>query len=97
MHTGYKVQAMVTGLRGECNAGHKVGDRFELSSFGEVHQRFFPTNIGNLCGYFYASVHPFALVLMCGGELPWQENRDSIEVECPDRRNALKLELQRIR
>jgi uncharacterized repeat protein (TIGR04076 family) len=41
---GYKIMATVTGVKGECGAGHRVGDSFEISCH----------NPAGLCGFFYS-------------------------------------------
>ncbi|MBW2596574.1 MAG: TIGR04076 family protein [Deltaproteobacteria bacterium] len=83
---GYKVIATVTGLKGSCNAGHKVGDSFEISCY----------NTGGLCGWLYHDIFPHLSSFQFGGDFPWWEG-DTIELECPDRFNLLKLKLERIK
>jgi uncharacterized repeat protein (TIGR04076 family) len=81
---GNKVIATVISLKGECNAGHKVGDTFEVSCW----------NSGNLCGWFYHDIFPHLTALQFGGKFPWWEG-DAIELECPDRFNLLTIKLER--
>jgi uncharacterized repeat protein (TIGR04076 family) len=45
---GYRVVATVTGVKGKCNAGHQVGDTFEISCH----------NPAGLCGFFYHDIFP---------------------------------------
>ena len=45
---GYRVVATVTGVKGKCNAGHRVGESFEIS----IH------NARDLCGSFYHNIFP---------------------------------------
>jgi len=45
---GYKVAATVIDVKGRCNAGHSIGERFEIS----IH------NAGDLCGSFYHNIFP---------------------------------------
>ncbi len=45
---GCRVQATITGVKGECGAGHRVGETFEISCY----------NPGGLCGWFYHDVFP---------------------------------------
>ncbi len=40
---GYKVIGTVKRVKGHCTAGHKVGDKFELSGY----------SADGLCGFFY--------------------------------------------
>ena len=81
---GYKVLAEVTGSEGHCNAGHQVGERFEISCH----------NPAGLCGFFYHDLFPSLLAFQFGGGLPWWEG-DTIQVECPDRHNLVTLKLER--
>ena len=82
---GHKVIATVKSIKGRCGFGHKVGDVHEVS----MH------NCGGVCGLFYHDIFPWVLALQIGGEVPWGP-KDSIELECMDRHNAVKIELKRI-
>ena len=86
---GYRVVGTVTSLKGTCSAGHKVGDKFELSGHSS----------GGLCGFFYHDIFPNIIMLQFGGRLPpeWEENPEVLKLECPDRLNILKMELRRIK
>jgi len=79
---GSKIVATVTGLKGTCNAGHFVGEKFELSCH----------NAGGLCGFFYHDLFPTLSVMQFGGKYPWGDP-NSIDLECPDRYNLLTLRL----
>jgi len=85
---GYKLVGKILKIKGHCNAGHKVGDEFELS----VHKA------GNLCGFFYSSIFPYIMMLQFGGGFPseWGDP-DVVVLECMDRANAVVIELKRIR
>ena len=85
---GFRVTGTIKEVKGFCNAGHKAGDRIELSG----HQA------GGLCGFFYHDVFPYIILLQFGGGLPpeWGDP-DVIELECMDKVNAVKIELRRIR
>jgi uncharacterized repeat protein (TIGR04076 family) len=82
---GDKMSAAVTGLKGTCNAGHVVGEGFEISCH----------NPGGLCGFFYHALFPTLSVMGSGGRYP-RGDPDVIEVECPDRINLLSLRLERV-
>ena len=85
---GYRIVGTVTSLKGTCSAGHKVGDKFELSCHSS----------GGLCGFLYHDIFPAIQMLQFGGSYPadWG-NPDVIQVECMDKYNLLKMELCRIR
>ncbi|MFC1871150.1 TIGR04076 family protein [Chloroflexota bacterium] len=80
----YRVTATVTGLKGKCTRGHKVGDTVEVS----VHEP------GGLCGFLYHDIFPTITMLQYGGTFPWMQG-DVIKQECPDRHNVLEVELRR--
>ncbi|MBU0492093.1 MAG: TIGR04076 family protein [Chloroflexi bacterium] len=81
---GYKVVATVIGAQGRCNAGHQEGDTFEISCH----------NPGALCGFFYHNIFPTLHTFQFGGCLPWWQG-DTIQLECPDRRNLVTIRLER--
>lgn len=53
---GHKIVATATALKGKCNAGHFVGEQFEISCH----------NPGGLCGFFYHDM--FRSCLCCNSE-----------------------------
>ena len=81
---GYRVIAEVIGAEGECSAGHKLGDSFEISCH----------NPAGLCGWFYHDIFPSLSTFQFGGSLPWWQG-DVIELSCPDRHNLVTLRLTR--
>lgn len=81
---GFKVTGTVTGAKGECHAGHKVGDTFEISCH----------NPAGLCGFFYHNIFPELQTFQFGATLPWWSG-DSVEVQCPDIANFVTLRLTR--
>lgn len=85
---GHRVVGTIKSVKGTCNAGHKVGDRLELSGH----------NTAGLCGFFYHDIFPYVIMLQFGGGYPpeWG-NPEVLELECTDRVNCVKIELQRIR
>ena len=85
---GHRVVGTITGVKGTCSWGHKVGDKLELS----LH------NTANLCGSFYHDAFPYIIMLQFGGGFPPQWGApDVLELECMDRYNAVKMELRRLR
>ena len=85
---GHRVVGKIIGLKGSCNAGHKVGDEFELSGH----------DTAGLCGFLYHDIFPYIIMLQFGGGFPAEwGNPDVIELECMDRVNALQVRLTRIR
>lgn len=81
---GFKVSATVTGVKGNCDAGHQEGEEFEISCH----------NPGGLCGFFYHDIFPVLMTFQFGGHLPWWEG-ETILVQCPDSHNLVTLKLER--
>lgn len=83
---GYRVVGTIKSVKGRCSAGHKEGDKIELSAH----------NTGGLCGFFYHDIFPTVLLLQFGGQYPWGDP-DRVQLECMDKYNAVTIELQRER
>ena len=82
---GKKVRAEVIGLKGQCNAGHKVGDQFELSCW----------DTAGMCGFLYTSIFPTPNVMQFDGAYPW--GADELTANCPDGYNLLTIKLSRLK
>jgi len=82
---GKKIKAEVVGLKGQCNAGHKVGDQFDVSCW----------NTGGMCGFLYHAIFPTLQVMQFDGSYPW--GTDEAVVNCPDSYNLLTIKLWRIK
>jgi uncharacterized repeat protein (TIGR04076 family) len=81
---GYKVTATVLSVKGDCSAGHRAGETFEISCHDPA----------GLCGYFYHSIFPSLQCFQFGGAMPWWQG-DTIEVSCPDSDNLVIIRLER--
>ena len=84
---GYKIIGTIKSIKGDCSAGHKVGDTFDISCYSS----------DGLCGFFYHDLFPWLSTLQFGGEYPWYEDKDVLELPCVDRFNEVSIELKRIR
>ena len=82
---GKKIKAEVVGLKGQCNAGHKVGDQFDVSCW----------NTGGMCGFLYHAIFPTLQVMQFDGSYPW--GTDEAVVNCPDSYNLLTIKLWRVK
>ena len=83
-----KIIGTIKSIKGVCSAGHKVGDKIELSG----------RDSGGLCGYFYHNIFHYIVALQLGGSFPkeWGGDSDSAEFECEDWHNSVRIELRRI-
>ncbi len=81
---GYRMVAKIVSVKGECSAGHKTGDTFEISCHDPA----------GLCGYFYHDIFPALSTFQFGGSMPWWQG-DTIELACPDSDNLVRLRLSR--
>ncbi|MBE9502436.1 MAG: TIGR04076 family protein [Dehalococcoidia bacterium] len=84
---GYRVVGTIKAVKGDCSAGHKVGDKLELCGHSS----------GGLCGFFYHDIFPYIIMLQFGGGFPpeWGDP-DVIELDCMDKHNLVTIELRRI-
>lgn len=84
---GYRVIGTILSIKGECTAGHKVGQQLELSCH----------NTGNMCGFLYHDIFPYIVMLQFGGGFPqdWG-GPDIVTVDCMDKWNTLTIELKRV-
>ncbi|MCX8021648.1 MAG: TIGR04076 family protein [Syntrophorhabdaceae bacterium] len=81
---GYKVIGTITSVKGNCNAGHRKGDTFEISCH----------NPAGLCGFFYHDMFPVLMMFQFGGNTPWWD-KDELEIGCPDKDNLVTIRLTR--
>ena len=88
-----KVVLKIVSVKGTCNAGHKVGQEFDLSKEFTLGYR---EDGKALCPSAFHAVFPSWRVLRFGGEMPWEENKDLAHVARPDPVNPLVMELRRI-
>lgn len=79
-----KFQVEVVATKGECQAGHLKGQVMELSCW----------DAGGMCGFFYHDIFPTVQTLQFGGTIPWAPD-GKITLECPDRFNAVTIELKK--
>jgi uncharacterized repeat protein (TIGR04076 family) len=82
---GKKLKAEVVGLKGQCNAGHKSGDQFDVSCY----------NTGGMCGFLYNSIFPTLNVMQFDGSYPW--GTDEAVLNCPDSFNLLTVKIWRVK
>jgi len=85
---GYRVVGTIKSVKGDCSAGHKAGDKLELSGHSS----------GGLCGFFYHDIFPYIIMLQFGGGFPpeWGDP-EVVELDCLDKSNLVTIELRRIR
>jgi uncharacterized repeat protein (TIGR04076 family) len=87
MEKMYQVNIKVLSQKGTCVAGHKVGDEFECIGLTP----------GGMCISAFDSMSSFLNTLMFGGQFFWSQDKDAVEVACPDANNPVVFELRRIR
>ncbi|MBW1785995.1 MAG: TIGR04076 family protein [Deltaproteobacteria bacterium] len=79
------LKAEIIAVKGECSAGHGVGDRLQVGCW----------DTGGLCGFFYHDIFPNMNVMQFGGKYPWG-SADEMTLECPDRDNAVTIRIRRV-
>jgi len=78
------LNAEIISVKGECSAGHKVGDTFQFGCW----------DTGGLCGFFYHGIFPNLSVMQFGGQYPW-DPADELTLECPDRENSVTIRIRK--
>jgi|Deesub1362B_J571_1020462.scaffolds.fasta_scaffold00431_7 uncharacterized repeat protein (TIGR04076 family) len=89
----YKVVGKIVGIKGECHAGHEVGEEIDLTIFdGERIQKGI-----NLCPFFLDKLFPYLCVIQFGGQFPWQKEPNIWVDSCPDDENKVTIRIERIK
>jgi len=101
-HTGmelkmkpYKLSASILKVKGDCTAGHKVGEQFDLTLWDP--EKDATRRAPSLCPFFYNMVLPYLAVLQFGETFPWKGDEGSLQISCPDPANQVTLEIKRIK
>lgn len=81
-----EVRAKVTGVKGVCELGHRVGDVVVFTQHGVE---------GRLCVHALYSMMPKVFAMMFNGEFPWAQDPDVLTHPCPDAANPVVFELIR--
>ena len=81
-----KLVASVVRQKGTCEAGHQVGDEFDVSGLTP----------GGMCPFAFYTMFPFVATLQYGGSFPWETDPDKSTVACPDADNTVVFELRRV-
>lgn len=84
------VSIKVISQKGHCEAGHKVGDEWLVTT---ADQKLPP----GLCMFAWDSISPMLKVLMFGGVFPWEQDPDRATLACVDAENPVVFELRRVR
>ena len=82
-----RIVARVVSQRGQCEAGHRVGDEFVMGQ----------TTPCGMCSWAFHVLFPASQVLEFDGAFPWEPDRDAARVACPDADNPVVFELRRTR
>ena len=89
-----KVILKILSVKGTCNAGHREGQEFDLTDEFTVGI----TKDGRaLCPSAFHAAFPYYRTLRYGGEFPWEKNKDTAHVACPDPINPVVMELKRVK
>ncbi len=85
---GCRVVARVVKQEGSCIAGHSVGD--EVAFDGMKVQ-------GDICIHALYSLLPKVFAMRYGAKFEWLEDPDVATHACPDARNPVVFEVQRVK
>ena len=84
----YDVEVKVKSVKGMCDFGHKVGDVIRFDG---------KTIKGDVCYSALMVLLPYIQSMRYGAEFPWAEDKDAIEIACPDPETQVVFEIKRIR
>jgi uncharacterized repeat protein (TIGR04076 family) len=88
-----KVVMKIVSVQGTCETQHAPGQEYDLS--GDVTLST-AGNPGTICPALYYAIYPNLRVLRFGGSLPWEKEKNSAHVACPDPLNPVVVRLCRI-
>ena len=87
MEGRHDIRIKVISQKGRCSTGHKVGD--EWVTAGKTPE--------GICLNAFGMLLPNVRTLMYGGEFPWEADKDTTTVCCPDAINPVVFEIRRIK
>jgi uncharacterized repeat protein (TIGR04076 family) len=82
----------IVEVKGECSAGHHVGEEFDLTLFSEDATQAYRTP--HVCAFLYDAIFPYLTVLQFSGTFPWEKDKDKFLASCPDN-NKVVIEIRR--
>ncbi len=69
---------------GTCPYGHQVGEKYK-----------YPEERGKICAAAFHSIYPYVLGIRIGASFPWEDEKDSVTVCCPDYKNPVVFKISR--
>ena len=100
MKGNIRLIAKITGIKGSCRAGHKVGEEFDVHLYKEGEWRTEKrrnSRAPEMCCHLYHSLFPYINALQYDGQFPWAEDKDLFRMNCPDPIHCVSVEIRRIR
>jgi len=95
-----KLIARITGVKGSCSVGHKIGEEFEVHLYEKGEWSTAErkgTRAPNMCAHLFYAIFPYLAVLQYDGGFPWSQDKDLFRMNCPDPENCVSVEIRRIR
>jgi uncharacterized repeat protein (TIGR04076 family) len=89
----YKIVGKIINIKGECHAGHKVGEKIDLTIVEENRS----IKGIKLCPFFLDKIFPYLCVMQFGGQFPWQSDPEVFIDSCPDDENKVTIRIERIK
>jgi len=82
----YDIKITLMSQLKKCPNGHKVGDQFIVGR----------TTPGGMCMGAFGALLPFITALRYGGDFPWEKEKGSATLCCPDPEVVNTFKLERI-
>ena len=84
----------IVEVKGECSAGHRVGEKFDLTLYSEDVAK--AHRASGICAFLYDAIFPYLTALQFGGTFPWEKDKDRFLASCPDNGKVV-IEITRTR
>ncbi len=87
MKKTYKVQVKIKSIEGKCPMKFKVGRTWVIDKLTP----------GGMCQSAYQAIYSALRVFRFGGSHPWDKDKNTTYICCPDPENRVVYELRRIK
>jgi uncharacterized repeat protein (TIGR04076 family) len=84
-HQAPKITLEIISQRGECGFGHEAGQAFDVSG----------ATPAGLCPSACHSAYPAIFAIKFGAQLPWEKEKGTAHIACPDAENPVVMRIRR--
>ncbi len=80
-----RISLEIVSQKGQCAFGHKVGQVFDVSG----------ATPEGLCPSACHSAYPAIYAIKFGGQFPWEKEKGTAHIACPDPENPMVMKIRR--